>query len=742
MRRWPAALALLVVLALPMLAVRAWFDPAELKLRAAAAVRRATGRELTIAGPLTLAWSPLPRLRAEDVHLANPPGLSRPDMAIARSMEAGIALLPLLTGQVRLTSVTVLEPDIRLELAADGRPNWRFDRSTLEPPASGAPASGPPASGTPAAAVTPPRIRRAVEFDGIRINQGRLALVLPGRTVEAVIPDLTVQGLGANTALDGEVRFAELPFQLRSHGLTLHVTGAGVDVTVTGAPDGPTLSGTLADLSVLSPIAGLALPPVRDIRLAGQGGQFEAKGQWGGAPVTITVQTTSDPPRATLAVSGATLTFSSTGGVIDAKADVPDLAASGAASGLALPPLTHLTAEARLQAVSGSDTALRGLRVLADQGNLSGDVVLGWHGRPSLRGSLVSRRLDAAALTPRPLPVPVPVPVRVPVSVAVLNRPPPGAPTPIPMPILTPVPGQPAAGHVFSDRALPFPFLTKADADLQVSVDELALDRIVLRAVQGHIRLQTGHLQVEKLQVQTEGGAAAGRFEADADPARAALTLRAPGVNAGALAASWGASGALTGIADVDLVLEGQGSTPHALVSTVTGHAGLALVQGDVDNAWLAGLLSEALRGVPVDWRGADLRGRSAVRCLGIRANLSGGKAVLQALTLDATRLQLTGAGDAQLANETLDLVLNATLTLGGTSIAAPVHLDGPWRAPRARMEPGQGRVGLLIGGSAPVDTCPSALLAARDGHPGLVPDAPAVLKPAKPADLLRSLFR
>ena len=703
MKRGYAVLGLIALLALPVLALRWWFDPADLKLRAADAVRRATGWELTIAGPLTLSWTPMPHLRAGDVHLANPPSLSssgsaRPDMATAQSVEAGIALLPLLTGRVRLTDVRVVEPDIQLERAADGQPNWRIARAA------------PLAETTGTSA--PLRPRRPIEFDGVRISQGRLAWRLPGRTIEMIVPDLLLSGVGAAAALDGTVAVAGLPFVVHGPVTSLHVSGAGADLTVGGALDAPTLSGTLKDLSVLSPLAGVPLPPVRDLIFAGHADQLEAHGQWGGAPVVLAAEW---PGRATLSLAGASLSLDFSGDTIDLKADIPDLAAIGTVAGLALPPLTHVRANARLQPGPGGDTALRGLRIMADQGDLSGDAVLGWNGRPSLRGSLVSQRLDGSALMPRPLPAAAAAPA-----------------SPVPQ-------ATPKAGRVFSDRTLPFAALARADADLQVSVGSLRIGQLNLLGVQGHVRLLAGHLRIDPLQAQTDGGTVGGRFEADADPARAALMLNASGLNLNAVGSSEG--GALAGMADVDLVMAGQGSTAHALASTATGHAGLALVRGEIDNAGLAGLLTgllgDAMRGLPVDGRG-----RSAVRCLGLSLQVTSGKAVLQALTLDATRLRVTGEGGADLANETSDLLLNVAVAVGGTSIAAPVHLDGPWRTPHVRMEPKQGRVGFTIRAPDATDTCPSALLAARDGRPGPAPEAAAAPKPAKPADLLRSLLR
>ena len=119
--------ALLLLLAAGGAALVASFDPDSLKPRIADAVRRATGRDLTLAGPLRLDWSLIPTVVAEDVRFANPPGLSRPDMLTVARVEARLALLPLLSRRVELRRVLLVQPDLLLERDSSGRPNWRFD---------------------------------------------------------------------------------------------------------------------------------------------------------------------------------------------------------------------------------------------------------------------------------------------------------------------------------------------------------------------------------------------------------------------------------------------------------------------------------------------------------------------------------------------------------------------------------------------------------------------------------------
>ena len=65
-------------------------------------VQSATGRTLTIAGPLELHLGLDPRLIANGVTLSNPPGCTRPDMVKIKTIELQVALLPLLRHEIRI----------------------------------------------------------------------------------------------------------------------------------------------------------------------------------------------------------------------------------------------------------------------------------------------------------------------------------------------------------------------------------------------------------------------------------------------------------------------------------------------------------------------------------------------------------------------------------------------------------------------------------------------------------------
>ena len=481
---------------------------------------------------------------------------------------------------------------------------------------------------------------------------------------------------------------------------TLHLTAGPADLAslapglrlggldVTAALDQPTRLAAFGLLNALSVTATVQAPPLAALAAAG--------------PRPFMVAITADG--ASLNIQGALADLSPPSLEATIAARIPDLRRTAAAAGLALPALTNVVMEARFSPAPQSRSGLiaRGLRIRTDQGDLAGDLALTLAPKPALRGTLVSQRLDLDAAT-TPLPPTTPAP---PTS------------SPAPAPNTPAAPASPASPERF-----PFARLREADADLRLTISQITLHGADYRAFEARLLLQDGRLRIDPVRMQAPGGSIQAQFLADATaiPPTASLTLQAPALDAANFATASGNPDALTGTIDLDVQLRAQGDTPRAMAATLEGHAGIALVDGDVENAALAALFGPALRAANLP---LDAAGRSRVRCFALRTDAAAGQAAIRALALDATRLRLDGDGTINLVDETLDMHLRPTIRLGSTAVAIPIRLTGPFRAPKTAMERGAiapGRVGLSIGASAP-DPCPPALQAARDGRAGAMP--------------------
>lgn len=98
-----------------------------------AATERATGRQVSLGGPVTINWSLTPALQVTNVALANPPGFADPDMLTLGALRAEIKLLPLLSHRVDILRLELISPRLTLQRLPAGTANWDF---------SGAPGAG------------------------------------------------------------------------------------------------------------------------------------------------------------------------------------------------------------------------------------------------------------------------------------------------------------------------------------------------------------------------------------------------------------------------------------------------------------------------------------------------------------------------------------------------------------------------------------------------------------------------
>ena len=113
-----AAVVLLAAIIVPMLIPTALYRD-----KLIAAVKQSTGHDLGIDGPVSFSVLGGLSLKAQDVSLSGAPG-DPTKLAAIKSMQVGVKLVPLMSGIVDVTGVTLDQPAINLRVARDGTTNW------------------------------------------------------------------------------------------------------------------------------------------------------------------------------------------------------------------------------------------------------------------------------------------------------------------------------------------------------------------------------------------------------------------------------------------------------------------------------------------------------------------------------------------------------------------------------------------------------------------------------------------
>src|SRR3954469_5003805 len=211
-------------------------------------VKAATGRDLVLAGDVKVAVSLIPHLEIDQVTFRNADWGSEPQMLKLHRLEADIAIIPLLSSQIRIRQIRLVGADVLLETDKNGQGNWVM----------GAPSSGG-SSSTPL-----PQISQAViENAKIRWKNG-----VTGKTRTVEVDKLTLAPSDAignlAVALDGKID--SVPINLKGiTGTLANFTQGPLPINATGKLAGGDLAvkGEVADPAA---VKGIAL----EVTLAGK----------------------------------------------------------------------------------------------------------------------------------------------------------------------------------------------------------------------------------------------------------------------------------------------------------------------------------------------------------------------------------------------------------------------------------------------------------------------------------------
>ncbi len=811
MRAWlKGALGAGIVVAVVVIAGAALVDRSldqdRLRLAVIGSIERQSGRTVTLQA-LTLRLLPSPRIEARGFTLGNPDGDRDPVMLRLGAVQARLGIWPLLRHVVRLDGLRIEHVGLVLDRGADGRANWQMGpkRRAAGPGGGSSRHAGPWGVSFGSVQV----LDAAVSLRDLQAHRSGSVQVtqLNGEALQGERPWISVAGLhgGAGFTIDGTIgpiarlfgtadRSSPWPLSLR---LSEQVDGRAVaqgslDGTLADPRDarGYDLAAhysfmQLADLNRLFSHAGLpavqglqgslvlvdtghpqvtelqaqgdatTVPTLPGLRLSSWSVRaadaaapvaLDAQGIWGGRPVRLhgTAGTLGslqqlrgiDFAQAALPLN---LQVETSGATIRAEGRVggerSDLRLNAAITDLpallpGAPALGPIAAAARLAAEGGRRYRLSGLSMRSEAGDLAGELGLSLEGRPALTGTLTSARLDTDRLRWSSMS--------------------PSAHGASPAPVAGPAPASaPAAAS--PRHPLPWATLRQADLDLAIHVDDLLVAGQSLHGFAAHAVLQGGRLLVDPIQAAGAAGPVSAKLAADASaaPPRLEMTMHPLFLPAAALAGWLGQPVALEGAAELVGVVQAQGETGQALAASATGHVGVSLVDGVVQNDALLRLLGHSL---PLSMA-LPKGGTTVLRCLALHAALADGVARFDTISLRASRASVDGHGSVGLQDGVLDLHLVPFVALGEAGASMPVRIGGTLRRPRPALDAqgqdsqaGGGRTTLVIGpheGAAA--QCDAALRSAREDIAGPPPAAVAAApehkhKNPKPLDILRGL--
>ena len=639
-------------------------------------VEAATGRELVIAGELHLEVSLNPALAVEGLRFANAPWGSRPHMMTLDRLEAEVALLPLISGEVRVKRLVLIGLDVLAEINSQGRGNWEL--ATVgerdEAPDGGTAARLPVVhalrmkdttvayrdgrSGRSLAAEIetlevgaagpddPLRVDLVGAYNGAQINAvGRLGTVR--RLIEGGPPfpvALEVEALGAKLALEGAV--AE-PLRFRGLDLALRVEGNELSETVQAAR------------AVFPALASAALPRV---------GPYALSARLRGLPEALSVSgvevSAGKAEQVLLRMSGAVADTAAAKGIdLSFALAGEDISPFAETVGGLMPKVPPFRIAGRL-ADTGGGYAVEGLRVTAGKSDLAGRLALSLAGsRPAVDATLSSRLLDIGELLP------------------------PG----------NEEPAAPGDRRLLPRDLLPFDALKAVDARLSFRAERILAAGAPIADLVLDVVLRDGLLEALPVAARLSKGRVSARARLDASSGRTAsmsVRLDVAGVDTGALLDAMEVSGLLTGGAlDAKVDLKGQGGSVGELAGSLAGEIKVTLGKGRVHNSALdlagADLATEALTALnPL----AKTEAYTELTCGVVRFTIKDGLAAAEnGIAVETPKMNIVGGGTVDLKTEAIDLAVKpearAGLGLNLSAVAGMVRIKGTLAAPRLGID-------------------------------------------------------
>ena len=139
-------------------------------------IRAQTGREVFLRGETNVSFYPVLGVSTGALDIANADWSDAGPFMVADSLKVGVDLISLIGGEVKITGLEAVNPDLLLEKAKDGRANWEIGVDGLAP------------SGQPSGV----RNALALSLDRALITGGRLRYIDHEAGTEFRIDDLSV----------------------------------------------------------------------------------------------------------------------------------------------------------------------------------------------------------------------------------------------------------------------------------------------------------------------------------------------------------------------------------------------------------------------------------------------------------------------------------------------------------------------------------------------------------------------
>lgn len=646
-------------------------------------VKSATGRTLTIAGPLELKLGLVPSMVATGVTLSNPPGATRPEMVKLDRFEMEVALRPLLKKEIVVNRVSLSSPDILIETEAKGPGNLAFSSpDEKRQPQTPTATDGERATETPF----------SFTLNEVKIQKGKITW--HDRTDKKTeIVEIEALTLRPDTT-DAALLSVQLATTIRNQQVNLSGTMGRINTLISGKPWPIKMKAGIAgvNLTVEGKITEMASFRGVDLNVTAQGAELAEVVRLASlttaelppslGPFTISARLNDSGKQFNLADvnlqagNRELLLLNAKGTVKDLAGTIsPDLALQMESDNpVALSPIAGfdipINGPAKLSGQlrgSGTTWKMTDLKSVVGGSDLAGELMVQWTKQPYLSGKLAATSLNPNDFSTLSAP-----------SVAQSGT----------------QSGKSKSGgdgRVFSDAPLPLTFLRAMDADVHLQAGKLLLDAQQLNDLGITLQLKSGRLSIKPFRFGLAGGTFEGEANVDTAGKTPVMALRLQGrqFELDKLRQGGAVSG---GKSDLKVDLKGSGASVRALMGSATGETVLSVGEGRLRNKsmdWAAGdLLFQVLGALNPLAKSEDT---TPMSCAAVRFLIRDGVATAdKGIALRTAKVDVVGSGTVDLRSERLDLGIKPRAR-GGVGLSLSTPLAGLVRVGGTLANPSMG---------------------------------------------------
>lgn len=242
--------------------------------------------------------------------------------------------------------------------------------------------------------------------------------------------------------------------------------------------------------------------------------------------------------------------------------------------------------------------------------------------------------------------------------------------------------------------------LRALDIQGDITLDHLKAANMDVNQLQVGVSVQKGVAKLTGFQAQLYDGtvSATAMLDANQTPATYTLQPRVEGVQIQPLLKAVANKDLLEGAGTITADLQGKGLTPSGIKQNLAGNVAIQFADGAINGINVPQMIREGyakIKGKPLDdKKGAQKTDFSALTAA---VKLNRGVASLQDLHLQSPLLRVSGEGEANYLNETLDVLVRTSLVgslegQGGKDIdelrdlTIPLNISGQWADPKFKL--------------------------------------------------------